>query len=144
MKSTGETELKLKTSNARRRVKFKISDRNHLHIVKSYLRFLEERQFKFLFPAFSSQSHNLLKKHVINDSLIADLSKVLQSVTNRYTPLHSLRHTFATNYFINNINKSEQHIIYELANLLGHSDPSVTINNYLHLDFLSFSSSCDY
>jgi hypothetical protein len=95
MKSTGETELKLKTSNARRRVKFKISDRNHLHIVKSYLHFLEERQFKFLFPAFSSQSHNLLKKHVINDSFIADLSKVLQSVTNRYTPLHSLRHTFA-------------------------------------------------
>jgi radical SAM superfamily enzyme YgiQ (UPF0313 family) len=63
MKSTGETELKLKTSNARRRIKFKISDRNHLHIVKSYLRFLEERQFKFLFPAFSSQSHNLLKKY---------------------------------------------------------------------------------
>ena len=74
MKSTGETELKLKTSNARRRVKFKISDRNHLHIVKSYLRFLEERQFKFLFPAFSSQSHNLLKKHVINDSFIAYIS----------------------------------------------------------------------
>lgn len=144
MKSTGETELKLKTSNARRRVKFKISDKNHLHIVKSYLHFLEERQFKFLFPSFNSKSQNLQKKHVISDSFISDLSKVLQSVTNRYTPLHSLRHTFATNYFIRNINKNEQHIVYELANLLGHSDPTVTINNYLHLDFLSFSNSYDY
>ena len=62
MKSTGETELKLKTSNARRRVKFKISDKNHLHIVKSYLHFLEERQFKFLFPSFNIKSQNLQKK----------------------------------------------------------------------------------
>ncbi len=65
-------------------------------------------------------------------------------LTDQYTPLHSLRHTFATNYFIRNINKNEQHIVYELANLLGHSDPTVTINNYLHLDFLSFSNSYDY
>jgi len=140
MKSTGETELKLKTSNARRRVKFKISDKNHLQIVKSHLHFLEKRQFKFLFPSFSNKSLNLLKKHVISDSFISDLSKILQSVTNRYTPLHSLRHTFATNYFIENIIKNNQYIIYELANLLGHSDPSVTISNYLHLDFLKFSS----
>ncbi len=141
MKSTGEIELSLKSVNAKRRVKFEISNVNHLNILKKYLTWLEKNNFKFLFPRINQKSGSLLKRHVIKDSFLTTLSKSLQDVTSRYTPLHSLRHTFATKYLLQNIDEvNTEFLIYELANILGHSDPMVTIDNYLHLEFLNFSA----
>lgn len=73
----------------------------------------------------------------MHDTYINNLSRELQLFTKRYTPLHSLRHTFATNYFLNNFqNIDSQFLLFELSNILGHADPAVTLENYLHLDFL--------
>ncbi len=139
MKSTDEIELSLKSVNSKRRIKFEIINANHLSILTKYILWLEKNRFKFLFPRINQKSGNLLKKHVISDSFLNGLSKTLQQITNRYTPLHSLRHTFASRYLLENIdNVNSKFVIYELSNIMGHSDPLVTIDNYLHLDFLNF------
>ena len=135
MKSTNEKELKLKSNNAKRRVKVIIEDKNHLRIIRQYINFIESKKYKFLFPLIN-ENCTFMKKHVITENLIIDISKELQSITKRYTPLHSLRHSFATNYFVRNKAKNNPKMVYELSNILGHSEPNITIENYLHLDFL--------
>lgn len=136
MKSTKERNLSLKTNNSKRRVRFEINNPFHLKTLTSYFEWLSKNNYKFLFPRISNSSH-LLVHHVMHDTYINNLSRELQLFTKRYTPLHSLRHTFATNYFLNNFqNIDSQFLLFELSNILGHADPAVTLENYLHLDFL--------
>lgn len=140
MKSTKEKNLTLKTNNAKRRVRFEINDPFHLKILTSYFEWLSKNNYKFLFPRISNSGH-LLVHHVMFDTYINNLSKELQLFTKRYTPLHSLRHTFATNYFLKNFQNSDsQFLLFELSNILGHADPTVTIENYLHLNFMQLKN----
>ena len=140
MKSTKERKLTLKTNNTKRRVRFEIKNQFHLKILTSYFEWLSKNNYKFLFPRISNSGH-LLKHHVMYDRYINNLSKELQLFTKRYTPLHSLRHTFATNYFLKNFENSDsQFLLFELSNILGHADPTVTIENYLHLDFMQLKN----
>jgi integrase len=135
MKSTGEKELSLKSNSAVRRVRFKISDNYHYGVVRDYLNILEKGKYKFLFPAMN-ESGTFAKKHVITNAFLDDLSEKVQTITKRYTPLHSLRHTYATNELIK-ILKGDQHdlfALYELSTKMGHADPGVTIDNYLHIE----------
>lgn len=135
MKSTGEKELSLKSDSAIRRVRFKINDDDHYIVVRDYLSILEKGKYKFLFPAMN-ESGTFAKKHVITNAFLDDLSEKVQSITKRYTPLHSLRHSYATNELIK-ILKSNHHdlfALYELSTKMGHADPGVTIDNYLHIE----------
>ena len=135
MKSTNESELKLKTINAKRRVRFKVTNEKHLKMITEYLHWLEKNNHKFLFPLISPKDI-ILKKYIVKNTFFSDLSQLLQNHTKRYTPLHSLRHTFATRYFLKNINqKNYKTIMYELTNVMGHSDPETTIDNYIHIDY---------
>lgn len=135
--SSRESELKMKTLNAKRRVRFSITNKKHQEMVIKYLNWIEKHKYKFLFPLIS-EKNLILKKDVCKDSFFSELSLLLQKHTKRYTPLHSLRHTFATKYFLENIKlKNFQDIMYELANIMGHSDPETTIYNYIHFDLLN-------
>ena len=95
----------------------------------------EKHQYKFLFPKISDKGI-LLKKHVAKDEFFNDLSIKLQKFTNRYTPLHSLRHSFATNFLLENLNQDDPKIIFKLSTIMGHADPDVTLRNYVHKDYL--------
>lgn len=56
--------------------------------------------------------------------------------TNRYTPLHSLRHSYATfkTMSIFEQNSFQHSLMYQLSVMMGHSEPIVTIENYIHID----------
>ncbi len=135
MKSTGEKELSLKSDNAIRRVRFRINDSKHYKVVSDYLNALFKKNYKFLFPAMN-ESGTFAKRHVITNTFLDDISTKIQSVTNRYTPLHSLRHSYATNELIKILKSNHQNTfaLYELCTKMGHGDPGVTINNYLHIE----------
>ena len=80
MKSTGEKELKLKSNNAKRRVKVIIEDKNHLRIIWQYINFIESKKYKFLFPLIN-ENCTFMKKHVITENLIFGIPKELQKIT---------------------------------------------------------------
>ena len=132
-----EPDLKEKSDNAIRLVRFIIENKKHLAIIKKYLAFLESQKCQFVFPAISDKG-NILKKSVINEGFFSHLSKDLSSHTQRYTPLHSLRHSFATykTLTLYNSNEFQYSFLYEIAKMMGHSEPSVTIQNYIHIDLL--------
>ncbi len=137
--STGESELDMKSYNSKRRVRFTVNNRIHLKMLTDYLTWIEKYKYKFLFPMISKKNF-ILKKSASTDYFFSDLSSLLQKHTSRYTPLHSLRHSFCTKYFIENIKlKNYQDIMYELANIMGHCAPEVTIENYIHFDLLNLS-----
>jgi len=53
-----------------------------------------------------------------------------------------LRHSYATNQLKYIYESSHYRIedIFEISNQIGHSDPSVTMNYYMHIDLLRFEN----
>ncbi|RLA60832.1 MAG: hypothetical protein DRQ78_09175, partial [Epsilonproteobacteria bacterium] len=130
----------LKSTATKRRIRFQIDDDRHLKIIKRYLQGIEKKKCKFLFPGIQSKNKpiKIYQKKLMTESYIDDLGKHLQGITNRYTPLHSLRHSYVTNkikYMLDGeINRVET--IFELSNQIGHGSPEVTIEWYAHLGIL--------
>lgn len=135
MKSTGEFDLSMKSSSAKRRIRFQVKDELHLKMLVNYLNWLRKQEYKFVFPRISNKG-TLLKKHVIKDLFISELSKQLQEVTKRDTPLHTLRHSYATFKLKDELSKNNQNMLFEISNLLGHGEPDVSLSNYMHLDII--------
>lgn len=137
-RTEGDKGQSLKSSAARRRVRFQISDDKHLEIIKRYLSIVEKKGYLFLFPEYNPKTNRHYKKRAVKEGSLNRLGKVLQEVTRRYTPLHSLRHSYATNQ-LEYICESKSHRLedlFEITNKIGHGDPSVTINHYMHIDLL--------
>jgi integrase len=130
-----EYELTEKSQNAIRLVRFSIKDLFHLSIVKKHLKYIESKNNKFLFPYITNKG-NISTKYPIKESYLSELPKKLSQHTGRYTPLHSLRHSFATYKTYNIFKENKDFLVYELCKIMGHSEPSVTILNYIHVDLL--------
>jgi integrase len=137
MKSTGEGGLSLKSDHAKRRVRFYIDDAAHYELIKFYITAMKKSGYKFLFPILNDRGR-LSKKHVIKARHLDGLSDIVKSVTNRYTPLHSFRHTFATNNVLEILKNrhTDTHALYELCRKIGHGDPKTTIDNYVHIEIV--------
>lgn len=126
-----------KTMSAKRRVEFTIDDEKYFSIFQEYLRYLEEKKVKYLFPKIS-QEQKVFKKEVQKLSFFLEYNPIIQEVTGRYTSLHSFRHTFATKSLRQLLmhrekNKSD---LYNLINMLGHLGPDVTLRYYVHIDYV--------
>lgn len=130
-----EYELTAKSQNAIRLVRFSIKNLSHLSIVKKHLSYIESKKNKFLFPYITNKG-NISTKYPIKKSCISELPKKLSQHTGRYTPLHSLRHSYATYKTFSIFKENKDFLIYELCKTIGHSEPSVTIQNYIHIDLL--------
>lgn len=130
-----EYALKEKSENAIRLIRFSIKDSFHQSIVKKHLKYIESKKNKFTFPYISDKG-NISTKHPIKENYLSELPKKLSKHTGRYTPLHSLRHSFATYKTYCVLKDDKDFLIYELCKLIGHSEPKVTILNYIHVDLL--------
>ena len=125
-----------KNKNFRRKVRFCIDNEEHAKFMNSYYSYIQSKNFKFLFPKIN-EKEILTKKYVMKESYFDTISKNLQKITNRYTPLHSLRHSFAT-FQLQKIlkNKNSNQTLFELVNIIGHEEAETTLANYLHLDII--------
>ena len=134
-KANNELELKQKSDNAIRKIRFIVNDNNHLRIILKHIEFIQKHNYIFVFPSISDKGV-ILKKKVMKESYISHLSKDLSNITNRYTPLHSLRHSYATfkTMRIFEQNSYQHSLMYQLSVMMGHSEPIVTIENYIHID----------
>ncbi len=130
-----EYQLKEKSENAIRLIRFSIKNSFHRSIVKKYLKYIESKKNKFMFPYITGKG-NVSTKHPIIENYLSELPKKLSEHTGRYTPLHSLRHSFATYKTYSILKNNKDFLVYELCKLIGHSEPKVTILNYIHVDLL--------
>ena len=130
---------KFKTYSAKRRVDFTIDDVQYLKIFKEYLALVENRKMTYLFPQVS-KSKKILKKDVQKISYFLTCNNVIQTITRRYTSLHSLRHTYVTKNIRKLImkNKKQKQDIYNLVNMIGHLGPDVTLRFYSHIDYILY------
>jgi integrase len=136
----------LKTAAAKRRVRFQILDDSHHAIVKRYLGIVEKKNYDFLFPAHNKVTFKIYKKKVISESSLDIIGKSLQEITKRYTPLHSLRHSYATNQlkYLYESKQSRVEDLFEISNKMGHRDPYVSISSYMHIDLLKLENILRY
>jgi len=140
-KANSENSLSPKSDSAIRRVRFVVNNYNHNRILKKHIKFLQTNKYKFVFPAISKEG-KVLKTSTILNSDLDYLSKKLAAITGRYTPLHSLRHSYATFKFFTKYKKDDisSYFMYLVSSMMGHSEPSVTIYNYIHIDLLKIFS----
>jgi hypothetical protein len=134
-----EKNKSLKTNVARRRVMFTINNENHANIVDKFYKACEKIDNKFIFLEINKK--NEIKPMPVSESLINGLNKDMQDILNREVVLHSFRHSKVT-YDVATILGREkgnlQNEIFELCNMLGISDPSIMIINYLHIDHIKY------
>jgi len=130
----------LKSIAAKRRIRFKIKDKNHAKILRKYLSIVEQKEYKFFFPKIRSKKRpiKIYKKRVMPENRIEKVGKILQTITCRYTPLHSLRHSYITNQmkYMSDRTKKRIEDMFELSSQAGHGGPEVTIEWYVHIGIL--------
>lgn len=139
-KKNGRKVVSLKNNNAKRKFEFEITNSKHFQIVKEYFEQLKEQNVKFLFPD-ENKNKTISKHNVIKIQRVNEINKIIQDITNRYTVIHSFRHTYVTNE-IRKILDSGSYMedLYDLIYRVGHSDPDVTFKYYAHLDLYNFKN----
>ncbi|MCT7523160.1 hypothetical protein N5T57_09510 [Aliarcobacter cryaerophilus] len=133
-KKNNSSIVSLKNHNAKRDFEFEISNSKHFKIVKDYFDQLKNYKVKFLFPGVN-KNNNISRFNVIKIKKINEINTILQDITNRYTVIHSFRHTYVTTEINKMLNsKSQLEGIFDLIYRVGHSDPEITLKFYAHLD----------
>lgn len=124
-----------KSSNASRRVNFAISEKKHAEIFKKFLDI--KKNERYIFRDFDSSK---LKQYasVLKLSKLHFLNKIIKKTTKRYATIHSLRHSYATYWFLDRIksNKNFNEILLNFSIEIGHVTPEVTMLNYIHYELI--------
>lgn len=138
IKNNRENYKSLKNRSAKRRVKFTIDDPILKKIVDDYYDVSHKQDIKYMFVAFSKTR---LSAKPMREQTLAKLNNSLKNILGRNVVLHSLRHSFVT-YQMKKIlemgSLSCQKDLAELCNMIGHSEPEVTLSSYFHKHLLTF------
>lgn len=137
-KGLKKLDLRLKTSNAKRRVCTEILNETHMSIIKEFLEIRKSISNKSPFLFLRISKNNTIRSKAVDESVFDDLTMVLQSLTGRYVSFHSLRHSYAT-YEVKKILDSVDSDPYELIDLsvrMGHESPETTLKVYTHRSVL--------
>lgn len=142
-------DLKLKTSNAKRRVGAVIEDTEHLHILNDFLG-LRDRigsKSKFVFLKVdekkisnggTTHTKYLVKSKPLPEVEFDNITDILQSLTDRYVTFHSFRHSYVS-YEVKKIIEnpsSDPHQLIDLTIRVGHETPETTLKVYAHRSLL--------
>lgn len=132
-----KTANSFKTSNASRRVGFVISNEKHAKIFDVFLEESFRKNAMYLFKDFDLAGHSKFDS-VMKLSKAQILNDIISKVTKRYATLHSLRHSYATWWFMQRI-MSGQNFNDALLNFsieIGHVTPDVTMRSYIHYELI--------
>ncbi len=137
-KGLKKEKLTLKTSSAKRRVKSKIKNKEHLTLITNWIKVMTENREKdsFLFPKLGDKG--VITDDIMDESVFNDINIVIKNTTKRYCTFHSLRHSFAT-YRYAQLLKETTPTPYDLLQLsmqLGHETPEISLSSYIHADML--------
>ena len=141
--------LKLKTSNAKRRVGATIENEGHLKILKNFLKHRETVKNKSDFLFLEVEKNEFIKDEqvfikyrvkskVLPESEFDEIGAILQNLIHRYVSFHSFRHSYAT-YEVKKILQnlsSNPHELIDLSVRMGHESPETTLRVYVHRSVL--------
>jgi integrase len=141
--------LKLKTSNAKRRVGAIIEDELHLRILEDFFTMRSKivNKSKFLFlqvkrteVLVDDETHikYAVKSKALPEIEFDNVTAILQSLTGRYVTFHSFRHSYAS-YEVKRIIENpsaDPHQLIDLAVRMGHESPETTLKIYAHRSLL--------
>jgi len=123
-----------KSSNASRRVNFRIIEDNHAKIFND---FLQISKGTYLFTDFDIVNRKPFSA-VMKLSRLDLLNKIIRKVTSRYATIHSLRHSYATYWLLDRIVKKENfnEILLNFSIEIGHVTPEITMQSYMHYELI--------
>lgn len=137
-KGLKKLDLRLKTSNAKRRVCTEILNERHMSIIKEFLEIRKKINNKSPFLFLRISKNNIIRSKAVDESVFDDITMVLQSLTGRYVSFHSLRHSYAT-YEAKKIlynADSNPYALIDLSVRMGHESPETTLKVYTHRSVL--------
>jgi len=141
MKNLG---LNLKTDSSLRRVEMYIDNEEHKEIINEWWKLRNNLNKKTSYLFLENKGKKIYSK-VIAEDIFIEYNKIIKKVTNRYATFHSLRHSFATYRLEEILKKSPKNRAYsflELSIQLGHQTPNMTVNKYVHYDFIQLIRVC--
>ncbi len=128
-----------KSSNAIRRVCFKVANKEHAKLIQDFLKESQNRDSKprYLFKDFDQKSLKIFTK-TIEFSKLTILNNIIKKQVNRYATLHSLRHSCATYWFLERrqARYNDNNILLDFSIVMGHAFPAVTFQSYIHFELL--------
>ena len=131
--------LKLKTSNAKRRVCTVISNDKHLKIITDFLSARMQVKNKSPYLFLEVKDDYTIKSKPILESSIDTITDILQGFTGRYVTFHSFRHSYATyevEKILNDSSKVDPYKLIDLSVRMGHESPEITLKVYTHASVL--------
>lgn len=135
MKNLG---LNLKTDSSLRRVEVFIENKEHKVIIREWWRLRNNLNKKTSYLFLETKERKIFSK-IIGENIFYEYNQIIKKVTKRYATFHSLRHSFATYRLEEILKKSHKDRAYnflELSAQLGHQTPNITVNKYIHYDFI--------
>ena len=126
-----------KSSNAKRRVIFHIRNNNHAIIFQNFIENSYIKNKKYLFKDFDVKNKKRFTT-VLKLSKLNFLNNIILQVTNRYSTLHSMRHSYVTYWLLYRIkeNKTFNDALLNLSLEVGHVTPTITMQNYMHYSLI--------
>lgn len=131
-------DLNLKTKSSLRRVEVFIEDEEHKAIINEWWRLRNNLNKKTSYLFLETKEKKIYSK-VIAEDIFNEYNKIIRKITKRYATFHSLRHSFATYRLVEilkNSNGDKAYDFLELSIQLGHQTPNMTVNKYIHYDYI--------
>ena len=122
-----------KSSNAVRRVCFKIENIDHVNLIEIFFETSQKKGKKYIFKDYDQNNLKFFSK-TIEFSKLSVLNNIIHQEIKRYVTLHSLRHSYATYWFLERKNASfnTNNILLDFSITMGHVTSAVTCQSYLH------------
>jgi len=122
-----------KSSNAVRRVCFKIENIDHVNLIEMFFETSQKKGKKYIFKDYDQNNLKFFSK-TIEFSKLSVLNNIIHQEIKRYVTLHSLRHSYATYWFLERKNASfnTNNILLDFSITMGHVTSAVTCQSYLH------------
>jgi len=126
-----------KSSNAVRRVCFKIENIDHVNLIEMFFETSQKKGKKYIFKDYNQSNLKIFTK-TIEFSKLSVLNNIIHQEIKRYVTLHSLRHSYATYWFLERKNASfnTNNILLDFSITIGHVTSAVTGQSYLHFGLL--------
>ncbi len=133
--------LKMKTSNSKRRVCSIIENDQHLRIIDDFLEARMALNNKSPFLFLEVKDNYVIKSKPFPESYFDVVTNILQGFTGRYVTFHSFRHSYATyevKKILDDTSVVDPYQLIDLSVRMGHESPETTLKVYTHRSVLNF------
>lgn len=123
----------LKNYSATRRIEFVIPGK-YIDLVNEFYNLATSLDLTYMFQDINTKS-------IVSDKFLQERLDEIKNTIDRNCDIYSFRHsymTYSTKKILEEKGFIDKRSFINLSNMMGHSTPSTSIENYLHIDLLDF------